>query len=402
MNIGMIVHAYYLKDARVRRYAEMLAGEGHAVDVLCLLEGDEPKMDTHLGVNIHRVKLSRRRGGRLSYIIEYLSSFIRFFTKLNRLHMAGKRYDILHIHNMPDFLVLCALFQKLSGTKVILDVHDPMPELFQSKYMLGSGHWLTRLLCVEERLSARFASAVITANHAFADILAERSAPSTKITVVMNAANEMFFLSEEKRRMIRNTKPPGDFHVIYIGTVAPRYGVEDTIRAIAKLREKRDIPGLRFSIIPKIGNEGIYVDEMTAEIGRCDLVDVFTMMEPVPHDCMPDVIAGADAVIYTPLPDVHMDIALSLKIPEAIAVGCPIVATKLSVNSRYFGDDALFTFEPGDTEGCAVRLLEVHDDQIETAARVSLARERLDQISWEKQKQVYRLLLLMLSKAKSN
>ena len=38
MRIGMIVHAYYLKDARVRRYAELLAAEGHRVDVLCLGE----------------------------------------------------------------------------------------------------------------------------------------------------------------------------------------------------------------------------------------------------------------------------------------------------------------------------------------------------------------------------
>ena len=31
MRIAMMVHAYYLIDARVRRYAELLASEGHTV-----------------------------------------------------------------------------------------------------------------------------------------------------------------------------------------------------------------------------------------------------------------------------------------------------------------------------------------------------------------------------------
>src|SRR5262245_44698653 len=81
MKIGMIVHAYYLKDARVRRYAELLAAQGHEVDVLCLREGDEPRASHHLGVNIHRISTARLRAGRLSYVYEYFSSFVRFFAK---------------------------------------------------------------------------------------------------------------------------------------------------------------------------------------------------------------------------------------------------------------------------------------------------------------------------------
>ena len=30
---------------------------------------------------------------------------------------------------MPDFLVFSALIPKLLGAKVVLDLHDPMPEL---------------------------------------------------------------------------------------------------------------------------------------------------------------------------------------------------------------------------------------------------------------------------------
>ena len=75
---------------------------------------------------------------------------------------------------MPNFLLFCAIFQKLAGTKIVLDLHDLMPEVYQSKYKLGRQHWLTWLLRVEELLSIRFSSAVITANHIFADLLLSR------------------------------------------------------------------------------------------------------------------------------------------------------------------------------------------------------------------------------------
>lgn len=393
MRVGMIVHAYYLKDARVRRYAELLAADGHEVDVICLREPGEPRTDSHLGVRIHRVDLARTRGGRSSYVLEYASSFLRFLLKLNRLWLGGTRFDVLHIHNMPDVLVFCALFQRLWGTKVVLDVHDLMSEVYQSKYGLGGDHWLARLLRVEERLSAGFASAVITANHAFADILKDRSVPADKVTVVMNAANDRFYLSEEARKTCRAGKPEGDFHVMYIGTLAPRYGVEIAVRALARLHRSGAIPGLRFSIIPKIANEGTYLDDVLAEIDRSGLGDRFALLDPVPHDRMPEVIAGADAMIYTAIPDVHMDIALSLKIPEAIAVGCPVVSSRLSVNSRYFGDDALFVFEPGDVEECAERVLQVYREPELARAKAAAARAKLEEMAWAKQAARYRALL---------
>jgi glycosyltransferase involved in cell wall biosynthesis len=397
IKVGMIVHAYYLKDARVRRYAELLAAQGHEVDVFCLREGDEPKKARHLGVNIYRVNVGRIRSGKLSYVYEYFASFVRFFAKLNGAYLTGRRYDVLHIHNMPDILVFCAAFQKLSGTKIILDIHDLMPEVYQSKYELQEDHWLPKLLRAEERFSTWFATAVITANHAFADILVRRGIPRSKVSVVMNAAEDMFFMSNIASASRRANKTTRDFHAIYIGTLAPRYGVETAVRALAKLKREGSIPGLRFSIIPKIANEGDEVGKILAEIERTGLSSAFQMMEPVQHHQMPAVIATADVMMYTPTPDIHMDIALSLKIPEAIAAGCPIVASRLSVHERYFGEDALFMFQPGNVDECAAKVFEVYADPARTALKLKHARERLAAIDWGKQSEVYLRLIRSLT-----
>jgi glycosyltransferase involved in cell wall biosynthesis len=276
-----------------------------------------------------------------------------------------------------------------------------MPEVYRSKYNLVGDHWLIRCLKVEERASIRFSSAVITANHIFADLLIQRGVPASKVTVVMNAADKRFFLSDSAREEARKNKGSGDFHVIYVGTLAPRYGVERAVRALAKLNDSGKIPGLRFSIIPKIANEGSYLEDVLREINALGLTERFQLMNPVSHDQMPAILASADAMIYTPLPDIHMDIALSLKIPEAIAVGCPIVASRLAVHRRYFDEQALFMFEPGDVDACAERVLEVYSNGPEVAAKVAHAKRKLDEMSWAKQSQAYLSLLASLRKSGS-
>ena len=36
--------------------------------------------------------------------------------------------------NIPDFMVFAAVFPKLTGAKIILDVHDIVPELFVTRF----------------------------------------------------------------------------------------------------------------------------------------------------------------------------------------------------------------------------------------------------------------------------
>src|SRR5215469_6149672 len=51
--------------------------------------------------------------------------------KLAKLHLRGG-LDVVHVHNMPDILALAGIFPQLTGSKLVLDVHDPMPELYMS------------------------------------------------------------------------------------------------------------------------------------------------------------------------------------------------------------------------------------------------------------------------------
>ena len=78
--IAMVVHAYYERDARVRRYAEALAETGWEVDVFCLRDHGEARRQRKNGVDIIRVPITRARGSKFRYFLEYFLSFLLFST----------------------------------------------------------------------------------------------------------------------------------------------------------------------------------------------------------------------------------------------------------------------------------------------------------------------------------
>src|SRR4051812_21485673 len=122
----MVVHQYYHHDGRVRRYAESLIDAGMQVDVLCPRDKGYPPVAWDHGSRIFTVPVSRGYRGPLSYLVEYVVALLLFTVWLLVLHIRN-RYKIIHIHNMPDFLVFAGLIPKLMGAKLILDIHDPMP-----------------------------------------------------------------------------------------------------------------------------------------------------------------------------------------------------------------------------------------------------------------------------------
>ena len=65
---------------------------------------------------------------------------------------------------MPDILVLSALVPKTLGAKVILDLHDPMPELMMTIFNVGQDSVWVRTLKRLEEWSIRRTDLALTVN----------------------------------------------------------------------------------------------------------------------------------------------------------------------------------------------------------------------------------------------
>ena len=171
--ICMVAYTYYERDPRVRRDAEALIEAGYAVDVVALRDDTQSSKEIIGGVKIYRVPMSRLRGGKLSYVFTYLTFFIFASCYVSILHLRN-RYRLIHVHNMPNFLVFSALLPKMMGVPVILDIHDPMPELFGSIFTGKANSFFRTILLFEEKISFRFADQLITVHKGMFDLLTGR------------------------------------------------------------------------------------------------------------------------------------------------------------------------------------------------------------------------------------
>lgn len=193
MKMAMVVHSYYPADVRVRRECEALADRGDRVDMICLQKPGESACETVGNVDIHRLPVQHHRGhGQLAYIVEYLNFFLRAFWCLTRLHLREK-YPVVQVHNLPDFLVFVTLVPKLLGARILLDMHDITPELFQSLYGISEKSRTFKLLCLAERLSLAYADGVLTVNENIRDLFLTRNPIARKLEVVMNAPDPRYF-----------------------------------------------------------------------------------------------------------------------------------------------------------------------------------------------------------------
>ena len=195
------------------------------MDLVCLQDGGTPARETLGSFDIIRVPLVHKRGGKLSYAYKY-SAFILSAATILAARSIRRRYDLVYVHNMPDVLVASALLPKMLGAKVILDQHDPMPELMTTIFGFDKKSFGVRLLAWLEKWSIDRAHLVITVNDVCKRIFSSRSCPPEKIGVVMNTPDEAIFpfKAMQVAVSVRNAQSTG-FVIMYHGSLVERNGL---------------------------------------------------------------------------------------------------------------------------------------------------------------------------------
>jgi glycosyltransferase involved in cell wall biosynthesis len=384
----MLVHNYYYKDARVRSYVESLTSAGHKVDVLCTRSKKRSPIKVQNGLRIFTIPLSRLDKNYGNHIYEYGLAFILYTVWLLYLFIKN-RYRVIHVHNVPDFLIFTALIPRLFGAKLILDIHDPMPEFYGSKYPHKQNSRGIQLMMFQEKLSAGFAHKLITANSTFRDNLIKRGIRAKKITVINNIPDPKIFNRKHihKRKSVKN----GYFRMIYPGTIAPRYGLDTAIRALNILIKRIDHP--RLVIIGSQAKDK-YVIELSALADELGVSKFIHFVPAVPLESIPSLIIQADVGIYAARSDPHMNIAVPTKVIEYAVMGIPIVASRLKVIENLFADSAVFFFEPGNHEQFADCILALYKNPLRRKELVRNAKKIfISRYDWKTEQKAYFSLL---------
>src|ERR1017187_3102436 len=210
MRACMLAYSFYEKDNRVRHYAEALVKRGDQVDAFALARDKQPSFELIQGVRVFRIqKRTIDETNPVSYLIKLLFFFFRSAWILTLRHLR-EPYDIIHVHSVPDFEVFATLIPRLLGAKVILDIHDIVPEFYGSKFKVGERSLTFQLLVLLERLSIAYSNHVIISNHLWNEKLVRRSVCPEKCTTIINYPDLSIFW-----RRPRPTPHTNDFVMFY-------------------------------------------------------------------------------------------------------------------------------------------------------------------------------------------
>jgi hypothetical protein len=100
---------------------------------------------------------------------------------------------------VPDFEVFATIFPKLQGAKIILDIHDIVPEFYAGKFHENEKSILFKALAMMERLSSKYSGHVIISNHLWEKTILSRSVKRDKCAVIMNYQDESISVSRRYR-----------------------------------------------------------------------------------------------------------------------------------------------------------------------------------------------------------
>ena len=377
--VAIVVHAIVPGDPRVRRQSDALLDAGYEVDIIALRQPGEAARQDDGARRVIRLPVDRAFVGFAGHMAEYVAFTAMAAWTLAREHRT-RRYDLVQVATVPDFLDFAALPEKLGGVPLLLDLHEDMPEFFRDRFAHPLLRPLLPLVTIATRASAAIADELITVHEPLRQLSIARGVAPDRISVVMNSADGRLF--DPSRHPRRAFMRDGCLRLVHHSNLQRIYGLDVAIDGLARLRESIDWQ-------LDVYGDGPYRSQIEAAIDRTGTRNRVTLHGRVPMDDLPRLIADADIGLVPSLPEPYLQYSLSTKLLEYAAMGVPTVATDLATFRHHFTDAAL-RFVPGSDPYALARAIEsLVDDPEGTTAMGLEARRQAAAYDWEAQKAHY-------------
>lgn len=386
----MLAYAFYDTDTRIKRYAETLIQNGFEVDAISLGRDGQTSRGVEKGVNVYRIqKRIKNEKSKISYFSRTVRFLILSSIFLTKKHLE-KRYDIVHVHNVPDFEVFAAWFPKLTGAKIILDIHDILPEFYVNKYKIDKKSLTYKLLLFIEKRSSGFSDHVIIANHLWHKTITARSIPQKKCTTIMNYPDLDFICHNRSNENRENDK----FIIVYPGSLNYHQGLDIAVRAVNILQN--NTPKVELHIY----GEGPAKESLISLVRELNLERHVFIKDHVSNDEIINIMKNADLGIVPKRADSFGNEAFSTKILEFMALGVPVVVSATKIDQYYFDESFVKFFKAGDENDLSENILALMKDQDLRKRLIVNAFKYVSENSWERKKSIYLNILNSLIDSK--
>ncbi len=367
----------YADDRRVSQQAETLVQHGYNVRVISPSDPGQPRYENLAGVHVYRFPGIWAGGGFLSYLWEYGYSFVAI-SLLSLFVCCRHGFDVVHVHNPPDILVVVMAFYKLFGKQVIYDHCDLCPEMYEVLFA-KSGDVVHRALLTLEKYASRTADHVLVTNESYKAMNMTRNgvAPE-RITIVRNGPDLNRIKPVEPDPALRR---PQKTNLCYVGEMGFHDGLEHLLRALSHLifdLNRTDV----WCLLVGSGNAWQHVQRLSQEMKLSDYIR-FTGM--LPHAEVTRYISSSD-ICLSPEPfDDYNSRSTMIKLMEYMAVGKPVVAFDLHEH-RVTAQNAALYAKVNDEMDFARQIAVLMDDVEQREALGQIGRARIEsELAWRHQ-----------------
>lgn len=363
-------------DRRVWQEACALRDAGHEVTVICpQMRGYTQPEEVLEGIQIYRHWISGEAGSLGGFITEYASALWgEFWCAVKAWRRGG--FDVIHLCNPPDLLFLVALpFKLFGGVKVIFDVHDLWPEMFEAKFgRRGLMYWAVR---IAERCTLALADVVIATNQSVLRAVKQRGKLREDRAFVVRTAPSRMHTAAQPDETLR----AGRRHLVgYIGVMGNADGVDYLVRAadhIVKTRRRSDVQFL-------LMGSGAEHADLVALRDRLGLQDCLSMPGRVSDEFLCRALRTMDLGVACDPINAYNDHCTMNKVLEYMAFAKPMVMFG-TVEGRFSaGESAVYVME-NSAEKLGDAILALLDDESRRQMLGAAGHARLTQeLNWER------------------
>lgn len=359
MRVLKIFDGDYPWDVRVEKVTRSLVAAGHEVLVVCRNKAGRPRRERLAdGTQIERLPATPGRWNPLSFPF--------FFNPLWIATVVGatRRFapELVLARDLP-IAPLGLLAGRLAGVPVVADLAEPYPDSLRTNLALANPSPIDYVVrspvladWVERYVVRRIAAAIVVCPEAGWRLVKQGLPGDAWVEVRNTAVLSRFAPAGEVPEVVRRFA--GRKIVLFSGLISHDRGVEVAIDAIARLRAKR--PG-RYALL--IVGEGPMKAELAAKVHALGLDDDVHLAGWMDYAKLPDVVLHSDVGIL-PFHDCdHIRASLANKLFEYMALGLPIIASDIPVQTRIVKDAGCgLVFAPRDADGFAEAIERLCED----------------------------------------
>jgi glycosyltransferase involved in cell wall biosynthesis len=290
-------------------------------------------------------------------------------------------FHVVHVTNLPDLLLLSALIPRFTGAKVVFDIRECSPEMFNDRLGLSMDGTPMKFIIAIEQWAVTFAHATVTCTEQMKEAVVKRGADPARIFVILNVSSVDY--PPPVMPDPNDHSAATQLRMVTHGTIIKRYGHRQLIEAMPYVLA--EIPDARLEIFGK-GEYRQVIEQMVADK---NLQAHVSFAGFVPDSELVERLRRAHFGIVSLELNPEANLVHTFKMFEYINLGIPVVISRTAAARAYFDEDELAFYDPNDPQDLARVMIELARDPQRRYDMAVKALRKFEQYNADTQQKIY-------------